>query len=82
MTMLKYLIKILIGKEIIISPQIKIDSKWYGTKHAGFFVYTKFLNSDSVLYSFGVGEDISFDEELISEFNCIIYAFDPTPKKS
>jgi FkbM family methyltransferase len=27
-----------------------------------------------------VGEDISFDEALLKEFNCKIFAFDPTPK--
>ncbi len=37
------------------------------------------LPAQSIVYSFGVGEDISFDEELMKN-GCEIYAYDPTPK--
>ena len=77
---IKYVVRVLLGKEIIIFPQIKLETTWFGNKHAGFFVNTKPLNADSIVYSFGVGEDISFDEKLIQNFGCSIYAFDPTPK--
>lgn len=77
---LKYILKVCIRKEILVWPQISLATTWFGNKHAGFFVDTKSLNSKSIIYSFGVGEDISFDEKLIDEYNCRIYAFDPTPK--
>lgn len=77
---LKYIVRVISKKEILIWPQIKLDTTWFGNKHAGFYVNTKSLNSKSIIYSFGVGEDISFDEKLINEYNCYIYAFDPTPK--
>ena len=32
------------------------------------------------MYSLGVGEDVSFDEYLIDQLKCKIYAYDPTPK--
>lgn len=38
------------------------------------------LNEQSVVYSFGVGDDISFDLSLMKTFGCHVYAFDPTPK--
>jgi FkbM family methyltransferase len=38
------------------------------------------IHSHSVIYSFGVGEDISFDLELINQYEVIIHAFDPTPR--
>ena len=38
------------------------------------------LDARSIVYSFGVGEDISFDLELIERFGCRIHAFDPTPR--
>jgi FkbM family methyltransferase len=38
------------------------------------------LNSASVVYSVGVGEDISFDLELIRRFGVHVDAFDPTPR--
>lgn len=37
------------------------------------------LDAGSIVYSFGVGEDISFDLELIERFGCRVHAFDPTP---
>ncbi|WP_226927424.1 FkbM family methyltransferase [Frigoriflavimonas asaccharolytica] len=51
-----------------------------GNEYGGFFVAHEFVNKDSIIYSFGVGEDITFDEGLISEFGCQVFAFDPTPK--
>lgn len=59
---------------------IKCNHNWYGKKHAGFYVCDDILNKDSIIYSFGVGEDITFDVALIAKFSCHVYAFDPTPK--
>lgn len=38
------------------------------------------LNNDSVIYSAGVGEDISFDLLLYNKYNSKIYLIDPTQK--
>lgn len=38
------------------------------------------LNAGSVVYSFGVGTDISFDLALIGRFGATVHAFDPTPR--
>ena len=38
------------------------------------------LNSQSVVYSFGAGEDVSWDLALIERYSLTINAFDPTPK--
>lgn len=37
------------------------------------------LDARSIVYSFGVGEDISFDLELMRRFGCRVFAYDPTP---
>ncbi len=44
------------------------------------FIPNNFLNSNSVVYSFGAGEDIHWDIEVIRDYNCWINIFDPTPK--
>jgi len=36
------------------------------------------LTKDSIVYSCGVGFDISWDLEIIKRFGCRVYAFDPT----
>jgi len=37
------------------------------------------LSTDSVVYAFGVGDDISFDLALVNRFGCKVHAFDPSP---
>jgi len=51
-----------------------------GSSYGGWTILPQLLSSKSIVYSFGVGEDISFDLELIGRYGCAIHAFDPTPK--
>lgn len=51
-----------------------------GTEYGGWVIPQSFLQPNSVCYSVGVGEDISFDIELIKRYGCSVYLFDPTPK--
>jgi FkbM family methyltransferase len=52
-----------------------------GTSYGGWTVPADInLHQDSVVYSAGVGEDISFDLELLSEYHCNILLIDPTPR--
>src|SRR5213075_47075 len=37
------------------------------------------LGSASVVYSGGVGNDISFEHELVKRFGCTVFLFDPSP---
>ncbi|MGQ1785242.1 MULTISPECIES: FkbM family methyltransferase [unclassified Saccharicrinis] len=77
LTRLYFLVK---GKYKHIKRTTRLPKKWYGSKGGGFYVGHKLLNKHSVVYSFGVGEDISFDKSLIENHECKIFAFDPTPK--
>lgn len=65
-------------------PDLKIGTRlpqaWLGIDSAGFFVHLPTLNKESVVYSFGIGEDITFDRHLIEKTGCKVFAFDPTPK--
>jgi FkbM family methyltransferase len=54
--------------------------EWYGNPYGGFYLIPKLLNRNSVVYSFGIGEDISFDDALIQKYQCQVVGFDPTPK--
>lgn len=59
---------------------IKCNYTWFGSEYGGFFVCPDLLNSKSIIYSFGIGEDISFDKSIIEKFQCSVFGFDPTPK--
>jgi FkbM family methyltransferase len=51
-----------------------------GTDYGGWTIPADLLHEGSVCYSFGVGEDISFDIELIRHVGCTVFLFDPTPR--
>jgi len=52
-----------------------------GTNYGGWYIPTDInLNKDSIIYSGGVGEDISFDILLQSKYDCNILLIDPTVK--
>ena len=59
---------------------VNCNHEWYGNKYAGFYICPDLLNKDSIVYSFGIGEDISFDTAIIDKHGCKCFGFDPTPK--
>jgi FkbM family methyltransferase len=63
---------------------LKCNFIWFGNDYGGFYICPDLLkknNDEKIIYSFGVGEDISFDIDIMKAFpDCKIYAFDPTPK--
>jgi FkbM family methyltransferase len=53
----------------------------FGSRDGIWYCDASRLNSDSIVYSFGLGRDTSFDEGLITAFPGLrIWGFDPTPK--
>ena len=65
--------------------KIKCTYNWCGTQYGGFYVcFDMFahnsMNHPILIYSAGVGEDISFDIAIMQNFHCKLFAFDPTPK--
>ena len=79
---IKRIIRSLLGKDFFSKEQIKIDKAIHGGEcgYGGWVVHEKDLSSESVVYSFGVGEDASFDMSIIDRFGLTVFAFDPTPK--
>jgi FkbM family methyltransferase len=77
---IKSLIQEILGVKYHLRIKIKVKKKWLGSDYGGFYICPVGLNEKSIVYSFGIGEDISFDKSIIDEFHCKVYAFDPTPK--
>jgi FkbM family methyltransferase len=65
---------------LLIKPQIIVNKIWLGNDYGGFYVHPDSLNDKSIIYSIGIGEDISFDTAIINNFNSKVYGFDPTKK--
>ena len=77
---LKTKIRILLGREFNFKIQTKQEKQWFGNWYGGFYLACSKLGINSVIYSFGIGEDISFDEAVINRFGCMVFGFDPTPR--
>jgi FkbM family methyltransferase len=60
--------------------EVDAPSVFLGTDYGGYEILPEHVSRDSVVYSVGIGEDISFDLGMIERFGCAIHAFDPTPR--
>jgi FkbM family methyltransferase len=56
------------------------STRTYGNPGAEWTLCTEQLGSAPMVYSFGIGKDISFDLALIKNHHAHIIAFDPTPE--
>lgn len=54
--------------------------EWHGSNYGGWSILNASLSPASVVYSFGIGEEISFDRSLIHHYGCTVHGFDPTPR--
>lgn len=77
---LRYRIKCLLGRDLLIRPELKLEIERHGGRFSEWATPKGLVTGDSVIYSFGVGEDASWDMGLIQSHGCRIHAFDPTPR--
>lgn len=71
--------KAALGRDIILRRQIRCRREVFGKDPCAWCICPDGLTRDSVVYSFGVGRDVSFDLDLIDRFGLTVHAFDPTP---
>lgn len=76
---LKYGCFRLLGKVPNHSIDLKINKTRHGSDYGGWVVAHESIKKDSVVYSFGIGTDISFDLAMIAQYGTKVYGFDPTP---
>jgi len=77
---MRHLARLIVGKDVIVSNKVAVDHIVLGSEYGRWPLLPAMTSDRSVVYSFGVGEDITFDLAAIERFHCQIYAFDPTPR--
>lgn len=64
-------------------PKISLDihkpTEFHGSIYGGWTIISDSLSRDSIVYSVGIGNDITFDISVISKYGCEIFGYDPTP---
>jgi FkbM family methyltransferase len=61
-------------------PAGDLELKKLGSDYGGWVAPVNRVKADWICYSGGIGEDTTFDEELIKRCGCQVWGFDPTPK--
>ncbi len=59
--------------------ELQCPKESYGEGDGSWVLNPEKINSDSVIYSFGIGRDISLELELIEKHKAQVHVFDPTP---
>ncbi len=68
------------GRDLRYGVELRRPTLRLGSEYGGWVVAPDLIAPDAVVYTIGVGNDISFDLALIERFGCTVHAFDPTPK--
>ncbi len=76
----KRTVQVLRGRDLLQSAQIACKKIRLGNEGARWCVCPGSIGPSSIVYSLGLGEEISFDLELIRYFGACVHAFDPTPR--
>jgi len=80
MNKIKLLIKQILNK----APKLKLDIvnayvEFHGSKYGGWSIIADSVDEDSIVYSVGLGTDVSFDRSIIEKYSCKVCGIDPTP---
>ena len=67
------------GRDVLYSYDVNPRKALLGTDYGGWTVALEESRPVRTIYSFGVGNDISFDLAMIQRFGCDVHGFDPSP---
>jgi FkbM family methyltransferase len=70
----------LTGRDVYYPVQCICTKEHHGTLLEGYSLASERISCESVIYSLGVGDDISFDLSIMRKFGVQVHAFDPTPR--
>ena len=79
-TFTKGVVRFLLGWPLLNRIQINCVKEFHGLKCVGWSICPQGITKNSIIYSFGIGTEISLEISLMEKYGLNIYGFDPTPK--
>jgi FkbM family methyltransferase len=78
---LKRVVRTGLGTDHLLKPEVRLATRRVGSYYGGWVIAVDALKNREkpVVLSFGLGDDISFDEEISQYCKATVYGFDPTP---
>lgn len=77
---LKSFAKFAVGKGVFRVPLRSFGAVRYGDLSCGWEILGGRLSAESVVYCYGIGENVTFELDVARRHGCMVFAFDPTPK--
>lgn len=77
---LRHLARLVVGRDVFVSHKVTANHVVLGSEYGRWPLLPTMTSDRSIVYSFGVGQDITFDLATIEHFGCHVFAFDPTPR--
>lgn len=77
---LKREVSVWLGRDLRIRRDVSAPVEVHGSEYGGAAICPRDLGPGSLVYSLGIGEDVSFDLSLIRAHGVTVHAFDPTPR--
>ena len=68
-----------LGRDVVFPVQTRVPTERHGSEYGGWWLCPAGLDAGAVIYSLGIGTDITFDLSLIDAYGVTLHAFDPTP---
>jgi Methyltransferase domain len=62
-----------------IEPRTRVEIRCERVEHGGWWICPQAIRRGDVVYSFGVGGDLSFEMALVERYGARVFAFDPDP---
>lgn len=68
------------GLDFFCRLDVRLKLEHHGSAYGGWSVVENSLGPEAVVFSFGLGHDLSFDESIINKYGCGVIGYDPDPR--
>jgi len=68
------------GREPFVWVKRRPGIEEFGSKYGRWAIDTRRLGESTLIASFGLGEDVSFEDAVVGRYGCRVVGFDPTPR--